>query len=270
MPDKEWEPHLKLLGRVFLGAFSGGAEPAGTKNRALLVTMMLQANRTVSLERLTEALWDGEPPRSATANIRSFVCRLRGLLPPSARLASRAGGYELVVPEPECDHLRFLALADTGRTALRHGDAAGAADILAAALRQWHGDRAAIGVARIGPLAIWLTHLDEERERVMEDLAEAYLELGETRAALRDLKSLLGAAPVRSRGWALCMRAYHMSGDLDHVADVYRQARAAYQQGLGMPPDSELHRLYTEMMAAGALRGGRTAPEARPHGRQQP
>ena len=241
-----------ILGRVHLGAFGNGAEVTGTKIRSLFVTMALQANRTVSLERLTDVLWEGEPPRSAIANIRSFVHLLRGRLPAPARLASRAGGYELVVPEQACDHLRFVALAEAGRDARRRGDPARAAGLLGAALGHWQGDRAAVGVPRHGVLGGRLDHLDQERERVVEDLAEVYLELGETRAALRDLRELVAAAPARTRGWALCMRAYQMTGELDHVADVYRRAEAAYRQHLGVPVDRELREQYQRIMSAPA------------------
>ncbi|MDG6100909.1 winged helix-turn-helix domain-containing protein [Dactylosporangium aurantiacum] len=239
----------RILGRVCCGGFGRAAELAGVKVRALLVTLLLQANRAVSLDRIGQALWEGEPPRSATANIRSFVHRLRADLHDPAHLVSRAGGYELTVPPDGADHLRFERLAGAGRASLRAGDPAGAADLLGAALRQWHGDHAAAGVPRNGPLRSWLDHLDDERERVVEDLAEAYLELGESRAALRDLRNLLGSAPARSRGWALCMRAYQMTGELHHVADVYQQAEAAYERDLGVPLDSELERLYLRIMA---------------------
>ncbi|MFD0531097.1 hypothetical protein ACFQ1I_38105 [Kitasatospora arboriphila] len=47
----------------------------GVKARALLVTLLLRAGTTVSLDRLAEALWEEEPPRSAVANIRTHASR---------------------------------------------------------------------------------------------------------------------------------------------------------------------------------------------------
>jgi DNA-binding SARP family transcriptional activator len=239
----------RMLGPVCCGEFGRASDITGVKVRALLVTLLLQANRAVSLDRIAQALWERDPPRSATANIRSFVHRLRADLYDPAQLVSRAGGYELVVPPDASDHLQFQRLAADGRNALSAGDATAAADLLEAALRPWQGDHAAAGVPRFGPLQSWLDHLDEERARVVEDLAEAYLDLGESRAALRELRDLLGTAPGRSRGWALCMRAYQMTGELQHVADVYHQAEAAYRRDLGVSLDTELEELYLRIMA---------------------
>lgn len=186
------------------------------------------------------------------ANIRTFAHLIRRDLGTSARLISRSGGYELSVPPEECDHFCFVELALAGGNALSLGDPVKAADVLESALALWVGDHAAIGVPRNGPLNAWLGHLDEERMRVEEDLAEAYLHLGEVRGALRGLKEHLAAAPIRGRSLALCMRGYQMLGELHNVADVYQQAAAAQYRDLGVPLDHELSRLYQEIMRDGA------------------
>ncbi|MEU8030356.1 BTAD domain-containing putative transcriptional regulator [Streptomyces sp. NPDC049099] len=237
---------FRILGRVRLGGDPAGVR--GVKPRALLVTLLLHAGRRVSLDVLQEALWDGEPPRSAVANIRTHASALRSALGGTARLAAGDGGYALEAPAEACDHLRFLDLAGAGRAALLAGDADRATRLLAAALLLWDGDRAAVGVPRVGPLLGALGHLDEERMRAVEDLAEAHLRVGEPRAALRDLTGLLSSAPLRGRGWALRMRAHHRLGEVGGVLEAYRSACAVYRAELGIAPGRELADVYAELM----------------------
>lgn len=209
---------------------------------------MLRANSGVSLDTLTESLWDGEPPRSAVANIRTQVSTLRRALGTKATLVGVPGGYRLVVAADLCDHLRFLDEVAAGRAALADSDLPRAIKPLSAALSLWDGDRAAIGVPRYGPLDGWLNHLDEERMRAVEDLADAYIRLGEPRAALRDLADLLAVSPLRGRSWELRMRAHHRLGELGEVSGTYQAAVAAYHRELGIAPDGQLSTLHRVLL----------------------
>ncbi|MFC8453936.1 BTAD domain-containing putative transcriptional regulator [Kitasatospora sp. NPDC057223] len=239
-----------MLGRVRQDDPEAGAltaEIGGGKARTLLVTLLLQANRTVTVDRAAEALWDGEPPRSAVANIRTHASFLRRRLSHGAGLVGGDGGYVLKVGTEYCDHLVFLRRAADGRAALRAGDGAGGTELLISALALWDGDRAAVGVPRHGPLAGWLGHLEEERMRAVEDLAGAYLHLGEPRAALRDVNALLAVSPLRNRSWALRMRAHHALGERGNLAEAYRAAVLVHRSELGMGPDGQLRQLFEEL-----------------------
>ncbi|WP_030275345.1 AfsR/SARP family transcriptional regulator [Streptomyces sp. NRRL B-24484] len=242
---------FQILGRVCLRPDHGSSEALdvkGVKARALLVTLLLRAGTTVSLDRLAEALWDEEPPRSAVANIRTHASRLRRSFDARTALLGTVGGYELQVDADRCDHLRFLDRAAAGRAALEAGDPARAAGRLAAALALWQGDEAAVGVPRNGPLAAWLGHLDEERMRAVEDFADAQLQLAEPRSALRDLAGLLAAAPLRGRAWELRMRAHHRLGEIDGVTAAYRAAEAVHRRELGTGPGARLDALYRSLV----------------------
>ncbi|MEV6208894.1 BTAD domain-containing putative transcriptional regulator [Kitasatospora sp. NPDC051914] len=244
---------FQILGRVRLQPDHGpGAhlDVKGAKARALLVTLLLRAGTTVTLDRLAEALWDQEPPRSAVANIRTHASRLRQSLDPQTPLLGTEGGYELHADADRCDHLRFLDRAGAGRAALEAGDPDRAAACLAAALALWQGDEAAVGVPRNGPLEAWLGHLDEERMRAVEDFADAQLQLAEPRSALRDLAGLLAAAPLRSRAWELRMRAHHRLGEFDGLTAAYRAAEAVHRRELGTGPGVRLDALYHRLVTS--------------------
>ncbi|MEV5443087.1 BTAD domain-containing putative transcriptional regulator [Streptomyces sp. NPDC052644] len=215
--------------------------------RTLLAALLLDSNRMVTMDRLVDALWDEDPPASAVANVRTHVCALRRLIGDAAGLVSHPGGYELVVPEDICDTHRFTLSADAGRVALRGGDFEDAARRLDQALRLWGTDRAAADVPRHGWVAARMAHLDEERRRTVEDFAEACLNLGEPRAALRGLAALLAVDPLRTRSWALRMRAHHLLGERGGVIDSVREATEVFREHLGSPLDRELVLLHEEL-----------------------
>ena len=62
-------------------AIGDGHEPvalSGDKERVLLATMALQANRVVSVDRLIDALWAEDSPATAANTVQAHVSRLRG------------------------------------------------------------------------------------------------------------------------------------------------------------------------------------------------
>jgi DNA-binding SARP family transcriptional activator len=236
----------KMLGRIEV---PGTGPVPGTKPRALLVTLLLQANRTVSVDRLMEALWEVEPPRSAVANLRTYAHALRRPLDRvGVCLESGPGGYVLRAVPPRCDHLCFADLVDRGQEALAAGCPADAVDLLERALDLWRGPCAAEGVPRHGPLGGWLGDLDEERLRAAESLGEAHIGAGCPRAAVRVLNALLVVAPLRGRAWRLRMLAHHRLGESAAVVDTYRSATRLFREELGVDSDPELTRLYRALL----------------------
>jgi DNA-binding SARP family transcriptional activator len=234
-----------LLGPVVVRR--GGAEIGvrRVKPAAFLVTLMIRRNMTVSLDHLAEALWDGEPPASAVANLRTYTHDARRLLGEFApRLVCREGGYALEAAPEECDYAVFQRLAGAGRVALAHGDAGAAARTLEQALSQWRSGRAAEGVPRCGPLFAALQDLDDERSRAIEDFSEALIELGECRAAASQLAGLLSVAPLRDRAWRLRLWALGRLGEIDAVERCYRQAVTVFRTELGVAPAADLTSLY--------------------------
>jgi DNA-binding SARP family transcriptional activator len=250
-----------LLGPVAVRRAGAEIRVRRIKPVAFLVTLMIRRNMTVGLDHLADALWDGEPPASAVANLRTYTHHVRRLLGEYApRLVCRDGGYAFEAAPEECDYAMFLRLAGVGRTALAGGDAGAAAGALEQALSLWRSGRAAEGVPRCGPLFAALQDLDDERSRTVEDLSEALIELGECRAAASQLAGLLSVAPLRDRAWRLRLWALSRLGEIDAVERCYRQAVAVYRAELGVAPAADLTTLYHK-----ALR--RSLPSPRKPGR---
>jgi DNA-binding SARP family transcriptional activator len=92
---------FQLLGPV---AVQHGDEslPLGpSKQRSLLVALLLDRGRVVPMERLLEALWDGEPPNSAGEDVpRSrYLDRRLTALESHPLFRTRGGGCQLA-PDP--------------------------------------------------------------------------------------------------------------------------------------------------------------------------
>src|SRR4051812_7866990 len=80
----------------------------GRKQRTLLAALLLNANRVVPSERLIAVLWGEDAPAGATAQLHTYVSRLRRLLgrdPERGRriLVGEPPGYRLCVAPGELD-----------------------------------------------------------------------------------------------------------------------------------------------------------------------
>jgi DNA-binding SARP family transcriptional activator len=160
---------VRLLGPTELLEHGRPADPGPAKRRAMLAALALEANRPVSLSRLTESTWSGAPPRSAVANLRNHAAALRRVL--RHRILARGGGYQLRLAPGELDVDAFRRLAAQGRRALAAVDPATAEPALAAALRLWRG-AAGDGLPRGTALETQLESLDEHRLVAFEDLVD--------------------------------------------------------------------------------------------------
>src|SRR5262245_57445663 len=83
----------------------------GTRQRALLAVLLLNANEVVSSDRLIDELWGANRPESGPKALQVAVSQLRKTLQSTAgedgRLLTRAPGYLTRIAEGELDRDRF-------------------------------------------------------------------------------------------------------------------------------------------------------------------
>ncbi|WP_405395422.1 BTAD domain-containing putative transcriptional regulator [Microbispora hainanensis] len=260
--DPEGGSNLRfgLLGPVEVRR-NGRPVPLGSpKQRALLTALLLEPNRVVSIDRLVMAVWDEEPPRSAVANVRTYVNRLRGTLGDGDRLTARPPGYVLTVHPGELDVSEFADALRQGRQALSAGRPETALRRLSAALTRWRGAPAE-DVPRSAALGPRLDALAEQRCLALEAQAEARLMLGEHADAVPELRETVAAHPTRERLWGSLMLALYRTGDSAAALAAYGQARAFLAEELGVEPGPELAELHRRILRRDpALDPSRPAP----------
>jgi DNA-binding SARP family transcriptional activator len=118
---------LELLDQGRVVAVAEGRE------RTLLLLLLLQRPRPVSVDAIVDALWPEDPPASAAKVTQNYVLRLRKTLGHDA-VTTVSGGYALRVDDSTIDADRAYALLAAGRSALGRGDALEAEHALSEAL----------------------------------------------------------------------------------------------------------------------------------------
>lgn len=241
---------FRLFGAVEVADAAGRPLDLGTrKQRALIAMLALEPGRVVSLDRLIDELWSGEPPAQATRTMQAYVAHLRKVLEPDRPprtpprlLLTREPGYLLAVAPGQIDLERFTAGADEGRAALARGDHAEAARVLGRALELWRGDP--LGEFAEEPFARpAAARLAEARAAAEEDRYEARLALGEAAACVPGLEALTERRPYRERGWALLVLALYRTGRQADALAALRRVRARLDDDLGLQPGPELRQL---------------------------
>ncbi len=146
----------------------------GQRQRRLLSALLLHRGRVVSVDRLSELVWDAEAAADPAA-LQSLVFRLRQRVG-DLDLEYRAPGYVLRVPDGHVDVARFESLV-LDATARRANDPDGAGELLDDALRLWRGDPFD-DLVDTDDGRIEIDRLTELRCRASEERFELQLDLG--------------------------------------------------------------------------------------------
>src|SRR5919197_3261280 len=237
---------FRLLGPLEAGADAAPLRLGGRKPRALLACLLLDANRTVSVEQLVDELWGERPPETATKMIQIYVSQLRKVLPDGV-LLTRPGGYALEVEPEALDLYRFERLRAHGRAALQRGDAVGAAERLRAALDVWRGPALAEFTE---PFAIaQRVRLDELRLGCLEDRIDADLALGRHADVVAELELQIARHPPRERLRGQLMLALYRCGRQADALATYQAYRRTLDEELGIDPSAALRALESAILA---------------------
>jgi DNA-binding SARP family transcriptional activator len=216
--------------------------PLGSeKERALLAILLLNANHTVSRDRLVDGLWAEEAPEKAAKAIQTYVSRLRKVVPREL-LRTRAPGYVLELDPEQLDVHRFEQFLAEGQRALAEGSAERASAMLRDGLALWRGP----ALAEFGsePFAqSEAARLEELRLSALEARFDADLALGRHRDLVGELELLAARHPLRERVRGQLMLALYRSGRQAEALAVYQDARRRLIDDLGIEPGRALHDL---------------------------
>ena len=235
------------------------------RQRLVLAMLLCHANTPVPVERLSEALWPGEPPSNARKSLQVYVSNLRRELGPGSaaggrRIAFSCAGYLISAAPGELDARRFDDLARDGVREVRRGELPAGVARLEQALALWRGPALA-EFGHVKALRPAVGRMTRRRLSAVENWADAELALGNADAVVERLGELALEYPSRERLRALQMTALHRSGRPAEALAVHDEVRQMFAREFGLGPGSLIQNAHQELIAGGP---GRPAPARAP------
>ncbi|MDQ0379549.1 AfsR/SARP family transcriptional regulator [Amycolatopsis thermophila] len=231
---------FRVLGPLEAEVRGRPATLGGPKPRLLLAALLLEPNSVVSADALTDVLWPGQVPRSAGANLRTYVHGLRRLL--GGRIEGRPGGYLLHVAPDELD--ATLAGQLVARAHEEHAPA-----LLDEAAALWRGEV----LEDLPHHHSWspaVARLTELRLSVQEERLRSRVEAGRHADAIVELRGLLAEHPLREELWRLLVVALGASGRPGEALAAYAEAERALRTELDTDPGERLRQALVETAPA--------------------
>jgi DNA-binding SARP family transcriptional activator len=219
----------------------------GLLQRRILVSLLLDSGKVLSVSRLVDACWDESPPATASHQVRKTVASLRKLIPGGHEVIVTDGpGYRAVIRPDRLDLATFLDLLHGATNAIEAGLPNDAATRLQAALDLWHGPvLAGDGGPVIDAAAV---SLEERRLAALEQLIDLRLARGEASALVGDLREYITAHPLREILRRQLMLALYRSGRQAEALDEYQRVRTLLADELGIDPSSQLNTLNEQIL----------------------
>ncbi|TDO54487.1 DNA-binding SARP family transcriptional activator [Kribbella sp. VKM Ac-2527] len=244
----------EILGPLRLGHVQGQPLKA-SKPRQLLATLLLHPNRFVSTDLIADALWEGNPPRSATANIRTYVRALRGVLQEAGLptpIDTSAAGYSIEVGVDELDSSMFESLLAEGGHLRDADEGRQAMQVLSRAYSLWRGHP----LEDLGGSAAWegsIARLEAQYRSLVDTLLDLRLEYADHAGAAVLLSGRLTEDPYDEQLWRRLVDTLLAAGRTSEARAAYTKAVRTLADELGVEPGPDL-------AAAGArAQNGRSA-----------
>jgi len=219
------------------------------KVRALLADLLMHEGRLVSADRLADDLWGESLPGRVTNTLQTKISQLRRALEAGEAggrdlVVYEAPGYQLRIDEDAMDAIRFDALVATARAT---GNPRNRAALFSDALALWRGPAyAEFRDEEFARAAV--VRLEELRLTVLEEWAEARLELGEHGVLAVELGEQVAQNPLRERLRAVQVRALYGAGRQSEALASLDELRDRLREELGLDPSAELAELHRAIL----------------------
>ncbi|NJP65870.1 AfsR/SARP family transcriptional regulator [Streptomyces sp. ventii] len=249
---------FSILGGLDLRIDGTRPETPTGKQHTLFAALLLHPDRVLSVEELTEYLWEDSLPQHPAAALQTVVTRARRALSGEARardvIRRHRAGYGLAASGCWVDLVEFRALVRRADAARRDGNHRRESQLLGAALDLW--SRPALpDVASESLRRAVLPRLTEEWLASAERRAEVDLALGRLQGLVPELTSLATTFPYHEGLWRARMLALHHSGRDTEALQVYAEFRDRARSELGTDPGSRMKAAHLAV-----LRGDKDRP----------
>ena len=223
--------------------------------RSLLAVLAVTAGRTVSMERLTAAVWADDPPSNPRRSLQTYAVRLRAEL--GDRVVTQTGGLALDVRAEDVDALRFEQLLDEAA-----GQATPEAErrLLDDALGMWRGEPFE-GIASRWLEEVEAPRLVERRLSALERRIDLDLAAGRHGELVGDLNEWAVRYPLRESLWVRLLVTLDRCGRRADALERYEQIRRRVADELGVDPSPELRQVYADLLVDHPVTAGSTPAE---------
>jgi SARP family transcriptional regulator, regulator of embCAB operon len=241
-----------VLGALRL-TIDGTSVPLGTpKQRAVLAVLVINRNRTVSVESLVDAAWDRRPPPEARVSLHAYVSNLRRLLTAAGVdgrtvLAHAPPGYRLNIAEMSCDIGRFVADKTAGVRAAAATHFEEASNHFSAALAEWRG-AVLEDLYDFSFVDSFAAAMIEDKLLVHIARAEVEMACGRANAVIGELEALTAEHRYLEPLWAQLITAYYVSDRQSDALDAYQRLKSTLAEDLGIDPSPTLRNLQERIL----------------------
>ncbi|MEV6602116.1 BTAD domain-containing putative transcriptional regulator [Actinoplanes sp. NPDC051346] len=234
----------------------------GRRQCTTLAVLALTPNRVVSIDTLSEDIWQGRPPTTARTQIAICVAGIRKAFKEAGcdeeLILTRQPGYILSIDESAIDVCRFDDGVLQARQLIRDNRPADAAALLTSSLALWHGP-ALDGISGYF-VETEAAQIAERRLSAYELLTGLRLEMGEHRQLIGGLTAHVNEHPLRERARAHLMLAQYRSGHRVESLQTFHEGRSRSIDDFGIEPGPELQDLHLAILRDDpALLGNRSA-----------
>ncbi|HEU4841245.1 MAG TPA: winged helix-turn-helix domain-containing protein, partial [Ilumatobacteraceae bacterium] len=94
---------IRLLGPITAERHGDTVSLGGPRQRAVLARLALVAGQVVTVDRLVDDVWAGDPPATAVNTLQSYVSLLRRALGDAHYLRREGPGYVLTISRSMLD-----------------------------------------------------------------------------------------------------------------------------------------------------------------------
>jgi len=239
---------FRLLGDVETRVDGNPVTIGYAQLRCVLTILLVEANRTVSVDQLVDRIWqDRRIPSRPRAAVQHNVTMLRKALAATTdvTIAWTSPGYRLVVDPDAIDLHRFRGLVGRARTA---ADDDRAAALLEQALRLWRGEP--FGGLDLGWFTSLRVTLIQQHLAARLDLTDVELRRGRHTGLVAELADWVGQHPLDERLAGQYLTALCRTGRQAQALAHYGHFRGRLAEHLGADPGPSLRELHRRILTA--------------------
>ncbi len=249
---------FKLLGPLEIVMDGEPVSLGAARQGIVLALLLIEANQVVSVDRMIDAVWGSEPPKTAKNQVQITVSALRRFLGTDV-IVSRPPGYMINAPPETVDVACFESLTASSSKAVSEQRTLDAVLDLRSALALWRGP--ALDGIQSEIIQATATRLSERRMSAYQDCLGLELQLGRHSEIIGELRELVAENPLNEFLRGQLMLALYRAGRQADALDTFRAGRVILQEELGLDPGTDLRRLEQAIL----VRSDKIDPPGRQH-----